>query len=107
MDESNPRARKYGFSRGKGHAYMFFTHTHWDHIQGLPFFRPIHVAGNVFDVYHVHDYVPAVLSRQMEREVFPVQFNQITATFNFHRIEEEALVAVAGPPLLILSLNTW
>lgn len=105
MDESNPRARKFGFSRGKGHAYIFFTHTHWDHIQGLPFFRPIHVAGNVFDVYHVHDYVPAVLARQMEREVFPIQFNQITATFNFHRIEEEAQVDIAGAAITNIELK--
>ena len=32
MDESNQQVKKFGFSRGKGHAYLFFTHTHWDHI---------------------------------------------------------------------------
>ncbi len=105
MDESNPRARKFGFSRGKGHAYLFFTHTHWDHIQGLPFFKPIHIAGNVFDIYHVHEYVPKVLARQMEREVFPLQFDQVAASLNFHRIEEEAQINVAGAMITNIELK--
>ncbi len=96
MNRNNRLAQKFKFYQGQGHAYMFFTHTHWDHIQGLPFFTPIHIDGNVFDVYHVHDYVPDTLVRQMEREVFPKQFDQIGATLNFHKIEEGQKVEVAG-----------
>src|SRR5262245_47184007 len=29
MSAKDEQARKYGFHRGKGHAYLFFTHTHW------------------------------------------------------------------------------
>lgn len=36
-------------------AYMFFTHYHWDHIQGVPFFSPAYNAGNCF---HIHGAVP-------------------------------------------------
>lgn len=32
-------------------AYMFFTHYHWDHIQGVPFFTPAFVRGNCFHIY--------------------------------------------------------
>jgi phosphoribosyl 1,2-cyclic phosphodiesterase len=32
-------------------AYMFFTHSHWDHIQGFPFFVPAFVKGNCFHIY--------------------------------------------------------
>lgn len=88
MNAKDERTQKYGFHRGKGHAYIFFTHTHWDHIQGLPFFNPIHVPGNVFDIYHVHDHVPESLARQMDPAFFPLQFDQIGATFNFHHIKE-------------------
>ena len=105
MDESNQQVKKFGFSRGKGHAYLFFTHTHWDHIQGFPFFKPIHVPGNVFDIYHVHDYVPDVLARQMEQEFFPLQYNQIAASFNFHRIEEGAQMEVAGAIITNIELK--
>lgn len=32
-------------------AYMFFSHSHWDHIQGFPFFVPAFVKGNCFHIY--------------------------------------------------------
>lgn len=32
-------------------AYMFFTHYHWDHIQGVPFFIPAFIEGNCFHIY--------------------------------------------------------
>jgi phosphoribosyl 1,2-cyclic phosphodiesterase/anti-anti-sigma regulatory factor len=88
MSGKDERVRNFGFSRGKGQAYLFFTHTHWDHIQGLPFFKPIHVPGNLFDIYHVHDHVPQTLARQMEAVFFPLQFDQIGATLRFHRLQE-------------------
>ena len=30
---------------------LLISHTHWDHIQGLPFFAPLFVPGNEWDVY--------------------------------------------------------
>lgn len=36
-------------------VYMFFTHYHWDHIQGVPFFTPAFVRGNRI---HIHGAVP-------------------------------------------------
>ena len=30
------------------------THIHWDHVQGLPFFAPLHVPGSALDVYGPH-----------------------------------------------------
>ncbi len=32
-------------------AYMFFTHYHWDHIQGFPLFTPAFTPGNCFHIY--------------------------------------------------------
>lgn len=32
-------------------AYMFFTHYHWDHIQGFPLFTPAFIHGNCFHIY--------------------------------------------------------
>lgn len=75
------------FGQGRGHASIFFTHTHWDHIQGFPFFIPAFINGNTFDVYHVHPFVPQVLRDQMDSRMFPAQFSALGATFNFHPLK--------------------
>jgi phosphoribosyl 1,2-cyclic phosphodiesterase len=39
------------FGKGKGEATVLLSHSHWDHIQGFPFFPPIFVPGNKFQIY--------------------------------------------------------
>ncbi len=105
MDKTNPLAQKFGFYQGKGHACIFFTHTHWDHIQGFPFFNPVHVPGNKFDIYYVHDYVPEVLARQMEPETCPVHFSRISDALQFHKLEEGELIEVCGATITNIQLH--
>jgi len=94
MSASDEKTKRWGFHKGRGHAYIFFTHTHWDHIQGLPFFNPIHVSGNSFDIYHIHEHVPHSLARQMEAVFFPLQFDRIGATLNFHQLQVDERIKV-------------
>ncbi len=84
------------FGEGKGHASIFFTHTHWDHIQGFPFFIPAFIKGNEFDIYHVHPYVPDVLDDQMDSRVFPAQFAALGATFRFHQLKPRQTIDIGG-----------
>lgn len=105
MDENNEFARRYNFYQGQGHAYIFFTHTHWDHIQGFPFFKPVHMTGNRFDIYHIHDHVPNTLARQMEQQFFPLPFDQINADFNFHKIEEGGQVTIDNASITNIELK--
>ncbi|MCL4301000.1 MAG: hypothetical protein KJ077_35025 [Anaerolineae bacterium] len=95
LGETNEWAKKFGFYHGQGHAHLFFTHTHLDHIQGFPFFQPLHVPGNKVDIYHVHPHVPETLARQMEPEIFPLQFNQIKAALEFHQLAEGEAVKIS------------
>lgn len=39
------------FGKGKGTLPVLLTHTHLDHIQGLPFFSPFFIKGNQIDIY--------------------------------------------------------
>src|SRR4051794_35973029 len=32
--------------RGQGNIHILFSHPHWDHIQGFPFFVPAYIPGN-------------------------------------------------------------
>ena len=56
-------------------AHMFFSHVHWDHIQGFPFFEPAFVPGNVFHLYggnNVSRTLEETLQGQMDHPNFPV-----------------------------------
>jgi anti-anti-sigma factor len=82
------------FGQGQGQAAIFFTHTHWDHIQGFPFFRPLFVPGNLFKIYYLHPHTEQVLREQMKAQWFPVQFNRVTAEVQFEQIKEGQTIRV-------------
>jgi len=84
------------FGQGRGRASIFFTHTHWDHIQGLPFFQPAFVAGNHFTIYYLHPYVEQVIADQMKAEWFPIQFGHLSAELEFRQVQEGETITVAG-----------
>ncbi len=39
------------FGQGRGRAHLLVSHLHWDHIQGIPFFGPVLIAGNHITLY--------------------------------------------------------
>ena len=58
---------------------LLISHTHWDHIQGLPFFTPLWNHGTSLTIVGPrpeHASLSSVLERQMEADVFPVPFAQ-------------------------------
>ena len=72
---------------------VFLSHTHWDHIQGLPFFLPLFVPGNRVNIYGAFDPVYAmelrqVLARQMEYCYFPVREKELKATIEYTSLRE-------------------
>ena len=72
-------------------ASILLTHTHWDHIQGFPFFAPLFVPGNHFDVYgpeKCHLSLHDVLSGQMEHHYFPVELDQLAARITYKDLTE-------------------
>ena len=74
--------------QGKGVIHLLFSHPHWDHIQGFPFFRPAFIPGNQIFIYSVHD-LEAVLRRQQEPVNFPVSVDYMQADMTFIRIKPE------------------
>lgn len=74
------------FGKGKGHALMLFTHTHWDHIQGLPFFKPGYIPGNKFDFYSPIDDLKERLLIQEDFRFFPAPYLSAGATKEFHKM---------------------
>ena len=72
-------------------ANVLLGHTHWDHIQGFPFFSPAFVKGNSVAIYGPEGSrgsLHHVLAGQMEFTYFPVELNQLPATITYHDLTE-------------------
>jgi phosphoribosyl 1,2-cyclic phosphodiesterase/CheY-like chemotaxis protein len=74
-------------------GHILISHTHWDHIQGLPFFGPLFVSGNEWDIYGpkgLDESVREALAGQMQYTYFPVALEQFGATVRYHDLVEGA-----------------
>ena len=90
-------------------AHIFNTHSHWDHIQGLPFFIPIFVPGNLVRLHGAFNPVSGqgpeqILTTQMQYSYFPVREAEIRSRTEYIVVmpheEVQAGNAVITPLLL-------
>jgi phosphoribosyl 1,2-cyclic phosphodiesterase len=75
------------------HDYtMLFTHSHWDHIMGFPFFKPIYFKTtriNMLGCPFAEESVKQMISKVMAPPNFPVNFEDIKAKIAYHEICED------------------
>lgn len=79
-----------GKARNSG-GNILITHTHWDHIQGFPFFVPLFIPGMTWDVYGPRGSAGSIrdsLSGQMQYDYFPVNLNYLGADIRYHDLTE-------------------
>jgi phosphoribosyl 1,2-cyclic phosphodiesterase/DNA-binding NarL/FixJ family response regulator len=72
-------------------GHILISHTHWDHIQGLPFFAPLFIPGNEWDIYGpkgLDQSMREALAGQMQYTYFPVALEQFGATVRYHDLIE-------------------
>ena len=87
--------RELGFELMKGgprRIHLFITHTHWDHIQGFPFFTPAFVPGFELVVYGAQGFgksLEAVFRGQLDQDYFPVQMDDMNASIEFRQLTPE------------------
>ncbi|MBI2394963.1 MAG: MBL fold metallo-hydrolase [Deltaproteobacteria bacterium] len=78
-------------------AWIFFSHVHWDHIQGFPFFTPAFVRGNTFHLHggrKVSGTLESALAGQMENPSFPVHLTEMGANMTFHDLYEGEVMEI-------------
>ena len=66
---------------------MVFTHAHWDHILGFPFFKPAYRKGTAIQMFgcpQAQESIQDMISRTMEAPYFPVNFQDLQADFSYH-----------------------
>ncbi len=74
-------------------VHLLITHTHWDHIQGFPFFSYVYMKEKEIHVYgghYFHD-IKDLLAGQMKREYFPVILEEVSSNLVFHELYDNPL----------------
>src|SRR5262249_33909477 len=72
-------------------GHILISHTHWDHIQGIPFFAPLFEPGNRWDIYGpkgLDQSLRETLAGQMQYTYFPITPDQFGATIHYHDLVE-------------------
>ncbi|UCD77980.1 MAG: MBL fold metallo-hydrolase [Desulfobacterales bacterium] len=65
---------------------FIFTHAHWDHLMGFPFFKPLYFAHSTIRMHRCpfhNEFVETILSKVMSPPNFPVKYSDITAQISY------------------------
>jgi phosphoribosyl 1,2-cyclic phosphodiesterase len=91
-------------------GHIFFSHSHWDHIQGFPFFRPAFVPGNAFHIYGGVAPNGATMRQRLDDQMshpnFPVPMQIMKSSMHFHDVEPGDVIDIGdGVTVEAASMN--
>ena len=91
-------------------AGIFISHTHWDHIQGLPFFTPLFESGNRIGIYGAYDPesghgIDDILSVQMQSRFYPVGESDLKADVQYFSLQDGEQVRVGEAVITPVMMN--
>ncbi|RMH42887.1 MAG: MBL fold metallo-hydrolase [Deltaproteobacteria bacterium] len=96
------------FGEGRGVAHLLISHTHWDHIQGMPFFSPLYREGNRLYVYarqRDDTHLRAVFAQQTEDPYFPVPLDAMRADVDFRELVDGESFSIGAARVACTRLN--
>jgi len=85
----HPLGQKLVAANASGH--ILISHTHWDHIQGIPFFAPFFRTGTEWDIYGpkgLGQSLRETLAGQMQYTYFPISLDRFEAAVRYHDLVE-------------------
>lgn len=91
-------------------ANIFITHTHWDHIQGLPFFVPLYIPGNTVRIHGAYDLVSMqgieqVMNVQLQYSYFPIREAELKASIEYETLTVGEPVPIGDATVLPVLLS--
>jgi len=89
---------------------FIFTHAHWDHLIGFPFFKPLYLEESTIRMHRCpfhKNFVGAILSQIMAPPNFPVKYSEITARISYLEAcpKEFAIGSVTVVPIALSHPN--
>lgn len=93
------------FGKNSDEVYVFLSHTHWDHIQGLPFFVPAYLEGNRIHIYSPANNVQDRLEMQQYAQFFPISLKEMGAEFHYYQMEVQKKYLIRNFEVSALKLN--
>lgn len=91
-------------------ANIFITHTHWDHIQGLPFFVPLYIPGNKVRIHGAFDLVSMqgieqVMNVQLQYSYFPIREAELKAGIEYETLTIGEVVMIGDATVTPVLMN--
>jgi phosphoribosyl 1,2-cyclic phosphodiesterase len=74
---------------------IIFTHAHWDHLLGFPFFKPIYIGGTTIRLFgcpFAQQSIKEFLSKSMSPPFFPVKWEDLAANITFEGLCDRTFV---------------
>jgi phosphoribosyl 1,2-cyclic phosphodiesterase len=90
-------------------GHIFFTHCHWDSIQGFPFFTPAFIPGNCFHVYGATASNGALMEQRLDRQMlapnFPVPLQFMRSELKFYDLTPGNVISLGDVTVEAVFLN--
>lgn len=84
--------------------HLLFSHFHWDHIQGLPFFDPAYKPGTTLNIYSDYPNMRRFLREQMQPPYFPVKIDALTKNIVWHDIKDNVPFKIGSTEVMTKSM---